>query len=66
MRHRQLVHRAAYREEAGPVVGANMDPSHLMWMVADPVRSVEALGDAIYHVHSVDLLRAALMAELVA
>jgi sugar phosphate isomerase/epimerase len=42
------------REAVGPVVGANYDPSHLMWMGADPIAAIGALGDAIYHVHAKD------------
>lgn len=42
------------RDAVGPVVGANFDPSHLMWMGADPIAAIEALGDAIYHVHAKD------------
>jgi sugar phosphate isomerase/epimerase len=42
------------REAVGPVVGANFDPSHLMWMDADPIVATEALGQAIYHVHAKD------------
>jgi sugar phosphate isomerase/epimerase len=42
------------REAVGPVVGANYDPSHLMWMGADPIATIGALGDAIYHVHAKD------------
>jgi sugar phosphate isomerase/epimerase len=42
------------RAEIGPIVGANLDPSHLMWMGADPIVSVDALGDAIHHVHAKD------------
>jgi len=42
------------RDAVGPVVGANFDPSHLMWMGADPIAAVRALGDAIYHVHAKD------------
>jgi sugar phosphate isomerase/epimerase len=42
------------REAVGPVVGANLDPSHLFWMGADPFAAVRALGDAIYHVHAKD------------
>lgn len=42
------------REAVGPVVGANLDPSHLVWMGADPLAAVPALGDAIYHVHAKD------------
>jgi len=38
----------------GDTVGVNLDPSHLMWMGADPCAAVEALGDAIYHVHAKD------------
>ena len=42
------------RDAVGPVVGANYDPSHLMWMGADPIAAIDALGDAIYHVHAKD------------
>lgn len=42
------------RAAVGPVVGANLDPSHLFWMGADPLLAAEALGDAIYHVHAKD------------
>ncbi|CAN7649087.1 sugar phosphate isomerase/epimerase family protein [Neorhizobium sp. LjRoot104] len=42
------------REEVGPVVGANLDPSHLFWMGADPLVAAEALGEAVYHVHAKD------------
>lgn len=42
------------RDAVGERVGANLDPSHLMWMGADPIASVLALGDAIYHVHAKD------------
>ena len=44
------------REAVGPVIGANLDPSHLFWMGADPLVAAEALGDAIYHVHAKDTL----------
>jgi len=42
------------RAEVGPVVGANLDPSHLFWMGADPLIAAEALGAAVYHVHAKD------------
>jgi sugar phosphate isomerase/epimerase len=42
------------RNAVGPVIGANLDPSHLFWMGADPLLAAEALGDAIYHVHAKD------------
>ena len=42
------------RDAVGEVVGANLDPSHLMWMGADPIAAAHALGDAIYYVHAKD------------
>ncbi|MES2816653.1 MAG: sugar phosphate isomerase/epimerase [Pseudomonadota bacterium] len=42
------------RAAVGSTVGANLDPSHLFWMGADPLLAAEALGDAIYHVHAKD------------
>ncbi len=54
----QLVYNVAtlkrLRREIGNVVGANFDPSHLMWMGADPIAAIDALGDAIYHTHAKD------------
>ena len=44
------------RAAIGPVVGANLDPSHLFWMGADPLAAAEALGEAVYHVHAKDTL----------
>jgi sugar phosphate isomerase/epimerase len=44
------------RETIGPVVGANLDPSHLFWMGADPLVAAEALGEAVYHVHAKDTM----------
>ena len=35
-------------------VGVNMDPSHLMWQQMDIVKSIELLGDRIFHVHAKD------------
>jgi sugar phosphate isomerase/epimerase len=42
------------RGEIGPVVGANLDPSHLFWMGADPLAAASALGEAVHHVHAKD------------
>ena len=42
------------RDAVGPTVGANLDPSHLFWMGADPLVAAEALGEAVYHVHAKD------------
>lgn len=44
------------RAAVGPLVGANLDPSHLFWMGADPLVAAEALGDAIHHVHAKDTM----------
>ena len=44
------------RKAVGPVVGANLDPSHLFWMGADPLVAAEALGKAVYHVHAKDTI----------
>ena len=44
------------REAVGPMVGMNLDPSHLMWRGGDPVTAVHKLGaDRIYHVHAKDV-----------
>ena len=42
------------REEVGPVIGANLDPSHLFWQQMDPLAVIHALQDAVYHVHLKD------------
>lgn len=42
------------REAVGDVIGANFDPSHLIWQGIDPVAAIRKLGDAIYHVHAKD------------
>jgi sugar phosphate isomerase/epimerase len=44
------------RAAVGPVVGANLDPSHLFWMGADPLIAAERLGEAIFHVHAKDTM----------
>jgi len=44
----------AIRKAAGKQIGANFDPSHLFWQGMDPIASVRALGDAIFHVHAKD------------
>ena len=42
------------REAVGPTIGANFDPSHLIWQGVDPVAAIRYLGDAIYHFHAKD------------
>jgi sugar phosphate isomerase/epimerase len=42
------------RDAVGPVIGANLDPSHLFWQQMDPLAVIRALGPAIHHVHLKD------------
>jgi len=42
------------REAVGPIIGANMDPSHLFWQGMDPLAAIAALGPAVQHVHLKD------------
>jgi sugar phosphate isomerase/epimerase len=42
------------REAVGPIVGANLDPSHLFWQGMDPLAVIRALGPAVHHVHLKD------------
>jgi sugar phosphate isomerase/epimerase len=42
------------RDAVGPVIGANVDPSHMFWQQMDAVRVVHALGPAVHHVHLKD------------
>jgi len=44
------------RDEIGPNIGTNFDPSHLFWQGADPVHAIRALGDAIFHFHAKDTI----------
>jgi sugar phosphate isomerase/epimerase len=42
------------RNAVDPIVGINLDPSHLMAMGADPIASARALKGAIFHIHGKD------------
>ena len=42
------------REAVGETLGANFDPSHLIWQGIDPVAAIKALTGAIYHFHAKD------------
>jgi sugar phosphate isomerase/epimerase len=44
------------REAAGDTIGANFDPSHLMWQGMDIPACVRAIGPAIFHVHIKDVM----------
>jgi sugar phosphate isomerase/epimerase len=43
------------RHAAGPALGCNFDPSHLLWNGVDATEAIRALGDAIFHVHGKDV-----------
>ena len=43
------------REAVGDEIGANFDPSHLIWQGCDPVAAIRALGPAIFHFHAKDV-----------
>ena len=44
------------RREVGPQIGANFDPSHLIWQGMDPCTAIRELGreGAIFHFHAKD------------
>lgn len=58
MHGHQLVYSPAtlltLRREIGDIIGANLDPSHLMWMGADILDAADVLAGAIHHVHAKD------------
>lgn len=43
------------RNAVSPMIGLNLDPSHMLWMGADPIAAARALGEAIHHVHGKDV-----------
>ena len=44
------------RAAVGDTIGANLDPSHLIWQGMDIVEVINYLGDAIYYFHAKDTL----------
>ncbi len=42
------------RAAVGDIIGANFDPSHLIWQGIDPVEAIRAMEGAIYHFHAKD------------
>lgn len=44
------------RKAVGDIIGANVDPSHLLWQGMDPVEVIKVLGkeNAIHHFHAKD------------
>ena len=42
------------REAVGEIIGANFDPSHLIWQGIDPVEAIKSMEGMIYHFHAKD------------
>lgn len=44
------------RNAVGPCLGANFDPSHLIWQGIDPVEAIRYIGEngAMFHFHAKD------------
>lgn len=42
------------REATDPIIGINLDPSHMMVLGADPIAAARALKGCIFHVHGKD------------
>ena len=42
------------RDAVGETIGANFDPSHLIWQGINPVAAIRELEGAIYHFHAKD------------
>lgn len=44
------------RDAVDPMIGMNLDPSHLFWMGGDPIEAARVLGEAgaLYHIHGKD------------
>ena len=42
------------RDAVGDIIGANFDPSHLIWQGMDPVAALRELKGAVYHFHAKD------------
>ena len=42
------------RDAVGKELGANLDPSHIIWQGMEPVTVIRELGDAIFHFHAKD------------
>ena len=44
------------RRAVGDIIGANFDPSHLIWQGMDPSAALRELAGAVYHFHAKDTL----------
>ncbi len=52
------------REEVGPAIGMNFDPSHLWWQGIDPLAVIDAFGADIHTCHVKDLQQHAARVDL--
>ena len=43
------------RNAVDPIIGLNLDPSHLLWMGINPIAAARELGPAIHYVHGKDV-----------
>ena len=43
------------RDAVGPMVGMNLDPSHMYWMQMDYIKPIYEFKDKIFHVHLKDI-----------
>ncbi|MBQ8585314.1 MAG: sugar phosphate isomerase/epimerase, partial [Butyricicoccus sp.] len=43
------------REAVGPIIGINLDPSHMVALGADPIAAARVFKGCIYHVHGKDV-----------
>ena len=43
------------RDEVGPIIGVNLDFSHLLWQRMDPILVIRELKGMIYHMHAKDI-----------
>ena len=43
------------RDATGEVIGANFDPSHMVWQGIDPIWAIGELSGNIYHFHAKDI-----------
>jgi sugar phosphate isomerase/epimerase len=44
------------RDAVGDTLGANLDPSHLIWQGIDIVQAIKYLGGALYYFHAKDTM----------
>ncbi|MGL4791445.1 MAG: sugar phosphate isomerase/epimerase family protein, partial [Anaerotignaceae bacterium] len=43
------------REATDPIIGINLDPSHMLALGADPIAAARVLKDCLFHIHGKDV-----------